>query len=1457
MRLLAIFLVLTLICALAAEAQMERGTKAEGLEDVILVGAYDWQSSIASTPLTVDDNGTVVKPLLILPKDVLAGDRLGWIEQRDLDRHGIIPLLNGMQTANISAVVLNGDGDLAKNFVKTANKESLKTYVTVSMEPAEDLEFELIDIEDIASEENSAQAAKDFFFEEIGLRDMDLSSGNGDISYKLDPDFQETMFSVSLAGTKGSFLCSVNPEARDELYNQVEHLIEDYEVDGVILYNFGFQNENFCICDICKDEFYKDTGMDLSRIYSSSYNFQLWKEWREKKNLEIVREVKNITLDYDSVELGVTLGDPFDRSQGYDYVQISELADMVIIDPLPVSRAQLAAGMTKAPVYVRLSNDYVEYTISTQNVEGTVDYIEELVQSGVTGLAFEYDVVHTPLWSELEPPTKSAKWLLDRLDGKTLGIGDVSWNCDSRMEADNCYQLAEMIASRWEKSPGAVLVGDNYSAGLIAASLASYLNWPVLFTGEDLPNETASALGKLGSKSVVIFSPISDEAKSQLNEMQITIIDGSRELLLEEMKERGENLTYVILTNSHDLSLLQPKPTTEIKRVYIDDIFVKLEISPCEIPAESAGEIVRLNITLVNDDIETVEDLNLTDIFPNGKFVRYWKSSRGTVNIIDPLTGGISDPLNSFFDGSLLTWTIDRLGPGESATLTLEIEILYAMDAGWTQPIDSGITISHMDLEENITYSMKEEWPITDINYPSQMPVGIADISWKVAKTPLYTTINYYSPDDEMFVHTITDCVPDKVYSANVTLTEPGTWTFNIEAGNGFTHVTGNHTIEVTSSVPPVNVSAFSFTKIPRLSLTSAQLAAARGALIVDVAKDPQEVDSSEVEEDLQALAEELDISPKYLAIVGGPGAIPFPSTGMSQSMTDIMRYDMYREYQLQLDTDDYQEVATGRIIGLSVYDASQLVARTVAYDKIEGEWKNRSLTISSPTDYPSGWPWSPIPIRIGEYLSEAGLDVENLRWEDATYQRVTSRMNNGQNIAHFNYHGNEWAWALSFWSLMDATLDETQVKQLTLAPQTTTTNSCLTSRLKGISINVGSTDMYLPMRMDNSMALAFLRAGSVNYVGSNVLTWIFISGDYANRFYQALVFEGATVGESLMEADNLYIMKAKATERINIEKMDENLPPWENSVERMLNETVHEHMLFGDPAFRPYLPKTPELPYETNIATETDEVEVTITPTSPEGTDWLSWIETASTDGELMLNAPPALIGQLMLPADAEEITVLENGRVVWHAEDTIGAQTRVMWPVVSPALEETRTFSVEYELVPGQVQVIEIGAGWNPFSIYLEPTDSSVESNLNRKPYRTIFTVEENEWDYSFEDIGDSSITEFEPGVGYVIDSSDSFTLEIPGKPVDLPYRIKLDTGWNLIGVPLNETVPMNNITVSANHKRYTYPEAVEEGIISAFLWRYNNGEEWTYLTNDGSMVPGVAYMVETMNECRLEFN
>ncbi|NYT01355.1 MAG: hypothetical protein GKC10_01140 [Methanosarcinales archaeon] len=1459
MRAIALLIMLLLLAA-QGDGRLESGVKVDGAEDIVLVGADDWHSSVAATPLAIwrEGNETVTRPLLILPREVRAGDRMGWVEQADLDRYGVSSVLHTLSNANVTSLVIHGSGDLTRSMVEAAQKEGIRAYVTVTLEPETESSPAYADIASLAVVESAGlgTAARDMFFQEMGLNRVQPSPALEGNLQKINPTLTSGL-AVDSSGGKGGLLCPVDPEVREELYNRVEELIDDYKVDGVVLYSFGFENEEYCFCDVCKETFYQDTGIDLTKIYSSNYNLQRWKGWREEKVQEMVRDVRNVTNDLGPVSLGVAIESPLDRSQGYNYANLARISDFAIITPVSADDVGLAAGMTATPLYVRLSDDYVEYTISTQNVQGTVKYIEDLVGEGAAGLAFEYSVVYTPLWSELEPPSNSARWLLDHLQGMTLGVGDVFWNCDERITSNSSPEVAARISDRWESSPGAVLVGENYSLGLRAASIASYLNWPVLFVGPTMPNETLSSLQRLGASQVVLVGPASGDVKSRLDEQNITIMDGKEDFILAEMEERGEELESIVLVNSRDLSLMPPRPATEIKRASVDDIFFSIEMTPSRVPADSAGEIVRLNISLTNTG-DDIEDLKVVDLFPSGRYVRMPTPLRGQVNITDPSTGEPSTPDSAFFQGAMMLWTVGDLKADESAYLNLEIEILHPLDSGWTQPLDSGITVSPSSLEENLSVEVGDDWPITNITYPARMPVGIAHISWNVAKTPSYTGLYVVSPDGREGTVTITDVAPDKTYRVAVPLAKPGIWTFRVEAGNGFTHVSDNYTIDVRSSISPLNITAFGLTRVPRLSLVAAQVAAARSGLLVDVGQDPQDVEPLKVEESLQEKVKKLKVVPKYLIVVGDPGSMPFISTGAKQNLSELTSYDIFRDYKLQLDDDNYSEVATGRIIGLSVYDASQMVARSQAYDRLQGSWRDNGLVITTPAD----WPWNPIPLWIRDYLRAAGLNVRDLRWEEATFQRVSSMMNNGMNVVHFDHHGTENAWGLSYWALMDSALDETQVKQLVLAPQTTTSNACLTSRLKGLTINVGGTEMYVPMRLEDSMALAFIRAGAVNYMGSGALSWIFISDDHSKRFYQALAYENATVGQALLEADNLYLAKARAARDIgSMTRFDEVLPMWENSVEEMVNQTSSEFMLFGDPAFRPSLANTPELPYRQTITSQTEEnatgrVELSLTPTSEMGTDWLYWIIVESTDGELFLNAPPVLMGQVMLPADAEEIVVKESGRAVWHEEDLMGEHKRVIWPAVRPRLNETREFSVQYRIIPGEVQTVNISAGWNMVSLHLQPKDASVTRYLKNKPYRGVFSITGEGWTYRMTGSDDQNLTRFEPGEGYLIDSSEDFSFEVSGKPVELPFRVRLHEGWNMIGVPVNQTVYLNNITVNAEHKRYSYQEAVSRGLVSAFTWIYTSEGEWVHLDPSEPLQPGMAYLVEAMKECRLEF-
>lgn len=1456
MRLLWILLTISLL-SYAAGASLDRGVKGD-VEDAILIDAADWHTSIAATPLAVwsEDNLTVSRPLLILPKEVDAGERMGWISQADLERFGISTILHTFKSANISGVVIHGKGDLVKSMVESAHKEGLTAYVTATLELPEESGTEAQDLEDFIMQGNGDKSLvlQSTFLGEIGL------DGSRQVPEEIDSQWLQVP-NPALSGT-ASLFCPVNPEVRENLYGQIEALIDEYEVDGVVLYDFGFQDDSFCFCDVCKEEFYKDTGLDMTKIFASSYNLERWKEWRQQQILEVVQEARNITTNLGPAKLGVAFANPFDRSRGYNFADLSRITDFTIISPISAPDAKIAVSMTERPVFVRLSDDYVEYVLSTQNVEGTVGSIENLTGAGVKGVAFEYNVVYTPLWSELEPPTKAARWLLDQLQGTTLGIGNVSWDCDSWIVSNNSIEMAEKLSTRWTSSPGAVLVGENYSAGLTAAPLASYLNWPILFVGDKLPEETSRALLRLNVSEVVAVGPCSDQVKSALKDLNLTVIEGGEEILLEEMEDRGERPEMVVVTNSRDLSLLPPVPKTEVKRALVGNLLARIEASPSQIPAEELGETIRLNITLSNRNSEAIQDIRLLDVFPRGRLINWPRPTQGSVNITDPYGGQTTDALGALLNGSLLRWKIDQLNPGDSASLVMEVELLYPMDVGWKQPLDGGVTVSYHGLTYNQTIANEDDWPVTNITYPEEMISGIANISWNIDRAASFTALNMYTPDGFNGSFMVKDTAPDKLYSAKVPLLTPGLWKFNIEAGDGYTHRTENYTIMVRSGLEPVNVTAFSHTKVPRLSLVAAPAAAARKALLLDIAKDPQEIDALSEEESLKERVEDLAVSPDYLMVVADSGSLPFISTGLKQeSWRDgfFIEYELYRDYQLQMDDDNFTEVSQGRLMGLSVYDASQLLARTLAYDSLNGKWKESALVISSP---PLSYPQSPTAMSIRDYLRDAGLNVKDLRSEVASYQQVSSQMNNGQNIVHFDHHGLEFAWQLSDWSMTDALLDQSHVKQLTLSPQTTTASACLTTNLRGYTLNISGTRMYVPMRLEDSIALAFIRAGAVNYVGSNALSWIFISDDYFKRFYQALVFENATVGESLARSDNLFRMKVEGASNLkDLSIYDDYLPPWDVSVSEMLNQTAGMNVILGDPSFRPALPGTPPLPYIAeaeplnDTGKNTSIIQVSVTPYNETATDWIYWIDTEPGEGMLKLNAPPAIIGEVILPKDADRIVVKENGLVIWHSEDVIGSDRRISWPIIRPRLGEERNFRVEYEIVPGQVQVLNVTAGWNAVSIYVQPKDPSISKYLKNKSYRGVFTVSGEGWDPALKDSGTSNLTSFAPGSGYLIDSAENFTIELSGKPVELPYRLKLNPGWNLIGIPFNRTISASNLTVNAEHKRYSYPDAVNKGLISAFIWSYD-GKEWTNLGSNSSLEPGIAYMVEAMSECRLEF-
>jgi hypothetical protein len=649
---------------------------------------------------------------------------------------------------------------------------------------------------------------------------------------------------------------------------------------------------------------------------------------------------------------------------------------------------------------------------------------------------------------------------------------------------------------------------------------------------------------------------------------------------------------------------------------------------------------------------------------------------------------------------------------------------------------------------------------------------------------------------------------------------------------------------------------------IVRLSLTAAQVAAARKAIIIDIHKEPWDIDPIKEEELLKNAVLNYEIYPEYLIVVGGIRSVPFVDTGIVQDYGLIltMSFDIYRDYEIQLDDDEFTEISTGRIIGSDVYDASTVVARTLAYNDLaaNSDWVSKALLVANP---PSG-PQSPTTGDIKAYMEDARLSVELEDWEKANCPEVMMEMNNGKNIVFFLHHSSVYTWGFNEWATLEPDLDSADIKMLRLAPQTTQAYTCLAGRLKGGWYSIYSDELlYEPLDLDRSIALAFLEAGSANYISSDSLTYVFVTEDFSKDFYQSLIYDNMTVGDALTHAKNLYLLK-----RTYAEEMLEEYPLWLEEITGMINDTSKQFILLGDPMFKPLLPKIPEKPIEEEILSWGSEnnttyaVTMTITPRTESATKWTYWFEQPVVGGEVYVRALPSLVGELEIPLEAEDIVVRGVNGVVWHGEDRncIQNKTIVQFPVIDPMpkLNEARKFVITYQLVPTICWEMNVPEGWSVFSTPLALYEDDIAVVLDNIPYSAIFYLDStsNNWLYYLKDNPEAStLKKIVPGKAYLIHMNMQAELNLSGRTVESPFELELTKGWNMVGIPSTEAVKIASLTVIAGGEEYTFDTAVQKGIVSAFFFIYK-GCAWSYLDSTETLTPGAGYYFEVFDDCRI---
>jgi len=81
---------------------------------------------------------------------------------------------------------------------------------------------------------------------------------------------------------------------------------------------------------------------------------------------------------------------------------------------------------------------------------------------------------------------------------------------------------------------------------------------------------------------------------------------------------------------------------------------------------------------------------------------------------------------------------------------------------------------------------------------------------------------------------------------------------------------------------------------------------------------------------------------------------------------------------------------------------------------------------------------------------------------------------------------------------------------------------------------------------------------------------------------------------------------------------------------------------------------------------------------------------------------------------------------------------------------------------------------------------------------------------------------------------------------------YNISINTSWNLISIPFNESIAKTNIVVRNDSIDYNWTDAVSEGIVLDFFYKW---EGTTYAYSD-TLEPGFGYWMWAYYDCELLF-
>jgi hypothetical protein len=124
------------------------------------------------------------------------------------------------------------------------------------------------------------------------------------------------------------------------------------------------------------------------------------------------------------------------------------------------------------------------------------------------------------------------------------------------------------------------------------------------------------------------------------------------------------------------------------------------------------------------------------------------------------------------------------------------------------------------------------------------------------------------------------------------------------------------------------------------------------------------------------------------------------------------------------------------------------------------------------------------------------------------------------------------------------------------------------------------------------------------------------------------------------------------------------------------------------------------------------------------------------------------------------------------------------------------------------------------------------------------------------TLKDVSTGSTTDMLQSSNYTYFASDGviryFQIVCSVTPLEYNYDVSLGEEWNLVSIPVNESVHKDNITVNHLGVNYTWQQAVDNSTILGFIYGWNATSQ-NYESTD-TLQPGEGYWMYTYINCTL---